>query len=244
LSDNFRQYWFSENFYNLLISGIITVGIFILLIFRYKFSKADNFQINRSTLIIGILCLLVSIAVIAYSCSAGEQPLEAYFGETLKLLIGVSLFEELIFRGFITNELFRLKEKGLNIQFGILISAVLFGLTHLPAYIVYNNWTVGGAIFQFVFPTIIGLAYAIILYYKKDIVSLIFIHTASNICGSMAGQPFDIVFFIIMCLYAISLIPVVRKNALRFAKTIDENKFSVPLLSPIPVCNTSVSERC
>jgi membrane protease YdiL (CAAX protease family) len=128
------------------------------------------------------------------------------------LFVGVSIFEELIFRGFITNELFRLKKDGLKIPVGILISAILFGLMHLPEYFFYSEITFGGAIFRFVFPAIIGTAYAIILYYKKDILSLIFIHTASNICGSIARQPFDIIFFVVMCTYATLLIPQVRQR--------------------------------
>jgi membrane protease YdiL (CAAX protease family) len=122
----------------------------------------------------------------------------------------------LVYRGFITNELFRLKGRGLNIPAAMVVSGVLFGLAHLPAYFVYQDASFGGALFRFIFPTIIGVAYAIILYYKKDIVRLIFIHTASNVCGWIAGQPFDIVFFVVMCLYAVWLIPAVRQ---RFVKS-------------------------
>jgi membrane protease YdiL (CAAX protease family) len=212
LSDEFRQYWFTENFYNQLVYGVITVGIFITLIFRYKYKKTDNFQFTRSTAVIMAACVIVSIVAIVFSYSNNNHPWQAYIGETIKLFVGVSIFEELIFRGFITNELFRLKKDGLKIPVGILISAILFGLMHLPAYFFYSEITFGGAIFRFVFPAIIGTAYAIILYYKKDILSLIFIHTASNICGSIARQPFDIIFFVVMCTYATLLIPQVRQR--------------------------------
>lgn len=212
LSDETRQYWVTENFYNLLVCGLITVGIFIFLIFRYRYKTSDNFQFTRSTAVIIVACVIVSTVAVVLSYNNGNHLWQAYVGEVVKLFFGVSIFEELIFRGFITNELFRLNKYGLKIPSGIIISGILFGLMHLPAYFCYSVVTFGGAVFSFVFPTIIGFAYAIILYYKKDIISLIFIHTASNICGSIAGQPFDIIFFVVMCTYATLLIPQVRQR--------------------------------
>lgn len=212
LSDDVRMYWFDENFYNLLVEGLITVLIFILLIFRFKFKISENFNITKSTFIITLICTIISVCAVYYSYKNNDYPLKLYFGEIIKLLIGVSLFEKLIFRGFITNELFRMKKIGMKTPVAISISAILFGLMHLPAYFHYSEVTFGGAIFRFVFPTIIGVSYAIFLYYKKDIISLIIIHTASNICGSIAGQPFDIVFFVVLIIYTILLIPTVRKR--------------------------------
>ncbi len=212
LSDEFRQYWFSENFYNLLVCGFITLLIFIVIIFQYKFKISENFQVTPNTVIIGSICIVISIGAIVYSHFVNNYSWQILIGESIKLLLGVSVFEELIFRGFITNEIFRLKEHDIKISVGIVISAILFGLMHLPAYFLYNEISIGGAIFRFIFPTIIGLAYAIILYYKKDIISLILIHTASNICGSIAGQPFDIIFFVLMCLYTLISIPAIKHH--------------------------------
>lgn len=212
LSDNIRQNWYSENFHNLLVSGLISVGVVMIMIFRYRFRIADNFMIKQSTAVIGIICLIISIGSLTYAHYNYGYSWQFLVGESIKLLLGVSVFEELIFRGFITNEIFRLKKHGIKTYVGIVISAILFGFMHLPAYFLYNEISIGGAIFRFIFPTIIGLAYATILYYKKDIISLILIHTASNICGSIAGQPFDIIFFVLMCLYALILIPAVKRH--------------------------------
>lgn len=211
LSDNVRLYWFSENFYNLLIMGLLTVGVFILLIFRYRFSIADNLRLTPITAFVGLICLAVSIASIIYAHNYNGYSYLAMIGESIKLLLAVSVFEELIFRGFITNELFRLKIHGLNPWIAMIISAILFGLMHLPAYFIYEDVSLSGTLFRFTFPTIIGFLYAIYLYYKKDILSLIFIHTASNICGSIAGSPFDIAFFILFGCYVIVSIPSVQR---------------------------------
>lgn len=203
LSDHVRSYWFTENAYNLLVSGLL--AICVLAVFRYKFRKEDNLNLTHRTTITICVCICISAAATFYAYCTHDYPWQAYAGEILKLLFAVSFFEELICRSYVTNELLSMKKHGLAVWQAIVISAILFGLIHLPAYFLYSEITLLGAIWRFVFPTILGLSYAVILYYTRDVLSLIFIHTTSNICGSLAGGPFDSLFFIATCLYAFSL---------------------------------------
>ena len=172
-----------------LIIYLFLVGIIILLIFRFRFTKAENFRLSRHTVVISLLCLAFS--AIGYSHMMYNDFLRGtlvwQFDVTnaLRTVLLVALFEELIYRGFITNVLFRLKPYGLKTLVAIAISAVLFGLVHLESAV--KILLQGGSIPIMVmaertFSSMIsGVSYATMLYYRKDIVSLICIHAAHNL---------------------------------------------------------------
>ena len=182
------QITWNQNIRSLTIS-LFLVGIITLLLFRFRFTKAENFRLSRHTVVISLLCL--AFAAIGYSHMMYNDFLRGTLvwqydvTNAMRVIFLVALFEELIYRGFITNVLFRLKSYGLKTPAAIAISAVLFGLVHLESAI--KILIQGGSIpimimAERTFSSIIsGVSWATILYHKKDIVSLICIHAAHNL---------------------------------------------------------------
>ena len=139
---------------------------------------------------IALLCVLASaigiLYILRYDSLYDGSSWQWRVSQISRLLIIVALFEELIYRGFITNELFRLKSHGLKTPVAIAISAIIFGFIHIQGSITRvldgfpPSFTWDSAE-KFVSTAAIGVAMAVILYYTKDIISLICIHTAHNI---------------------------------------------------------------
>jgi len=185
LSRWFTTAW-NQNIRSLTINLFI-LGL-ILLVFRFRFKRTENFQLSRRTVIIALSCL--AFTAIGYSHMMYNAYLQGVLvwqyevTNILRVILLVALFEELIHRGFITNVLFRLKPYGLKTATAIAISAVIFGLMHLPSAI--QILIQGGSIPFIVMvertlsSMVSGVSYAVMLYYRKDIVSLICIHAAHN----------------------------------------------------------------
>ena len=179
-------FWNSINYE--LVVNIILVVFVIVFLFRFRYKKAENFRLSWRTIVIALLCALASAIGILYvlrydSLLYDRASLQWQISRTL---IIVALFEELIYRGFITNELFRLKPHGLKTPAAIAISAVVFGFIHIQGSITRvldgfpPSFTWGSAE-KFVSTAAIGVAMAVIFYYTKDIISLICIHATNNI---------------------------------------------------------------
>ena len=181
-------FWNSNN--RELIINIILVVIVIIFLFRFRFKKAENFRFSRRTILIALLCLAVSVIgfmyVRRYDLLYDGSSWQWRVSQMIQTLVIVALFEELIYRGFISNELFRLKAYGLKTPMAIAISAAAFGFAHIQGGItrVLNGlpplFTWGSAE-RFITTAAAGVSMALILYYTKDIISLLFIHTANNI---------------------------------------------------------------
>ena len=177
-------FWNSNNYE--LAANIILVVIIIML--RFRFKKAENFRLSRRTMIIALLCVIASAIGILYILRYGSSGASWQWraSQMLRTLIIVALFEELIYRGFITNELFRLKPYGLKTPAAIAISAAIFGFIHIQGSVarVLNGsppsftWYTAERFGQ---TAAVGVSMAVILYYTKDIISLICIHATNNI---------------------------------------------------------------
>jgi len=154
----------------------IIIVIIILFLFRFRFTKAENFRISRNTAIIALIC---SVSVIAVARHLDVR-------DILQTVFVTAFFEELIYRGYITNELFRLKQSGLKTTAAIAISAALFGFIHIDGIIgqsVAGTFApdLGSTAVRFFSAAGFGLSFALILYHKKDVISAIFIHAVNNI---------------------------------------------------------------
>jgi len=188
----FSMFW-NSNIRQLTWQFIIV--IIILLIFRFRFKKADNFRLTRHTAIIALICFLISatglLFVLHYDVIHDGLTWQSRIADVLYIIFMVALYEEFVYRGFITNELFKLKQDGMKSPTAIAISAVIFGFIHIePAiYLLLflgfthsiTNLSTWG---QFIFTAGCGVSWAVILYYRKDIISLICIHATINIMDS------------------------------------------------------------
>ncbi len=190
LSQSILRYYITENAFDMAFMGIVTIGLFILLINRFKYTKAVHFKITTITKIVVLSAVVIAIMgmVIQVLFTGSNHPLHAYAGEYIKQLLWVGMVEELIFRGYIFIELLKLKSPKFKLIYIVLISAFMFSIIHLPAYFLYNTqYDVFSIIWRLVFPFVIGILYAYLLYMNKDIVSLIFIHATSNMISYYNG---------------------------------------------------------
>ena len=176
----------------LLVIYLFIIVILIRLAYRYRFNKEDNFQLSKHTAVVASICFIPAISGYAYMMhyqyQHGVLYLESQLIDFFRQLFIVGLLEELVYRGYIANELFKLKDSGLKIPVSIVISAVLFWFSHIQGAVVsalffgmpfsIMHW---GFWEQLLSVAFFGAAMAVILFYKKDIVSLICIHAAHNI---------------------------------------------------------------
>ena len=213
-----------------LVANLFVIFIVILLIFRFRFTKAENFQLSRYTVVIVLSCLVFSVFgylyMTFYQFSHYGFSWQISITDFLKQILVIALLEELIYRGFIANILFRLKPSGLKILAAVAISAAIFGFIHIDASIVHflrYGFTppIRNIVEPFFFTAGCGVSWAIVLYYKKDLISIIFIHAANNILSNSyaySGRPLLIgvlyvVFFIIFIIcYPVFLIFKAKKQ--------------------------------
>jgi membrane protease YdiL (CAAX protease family) len=187
LSQWLRLFWNGNS--RLLIKEFIILAV-IILFFRFRFTKDENFRLSRHTAVIAMLCLVLSAIgsayLMRYELLHDGLSWQARIMVILELVFVVALFEELIYRGFITTALFRLKSSGLRTSTAIAISAVIFGFVHIQGGITRIlhgfppsfSWASAETFFA---SGIFGVSCAIILYYRKDIIALVCIHAAHNI---------------------------------------------------------------
>jgi membrane protease YdiL (CAAX protease family) len=188
-------YMFWNRHIRQLTRHLFIIVIIILLLFRFRFKKAENFRLSYHTAIIASLCCFISAIGFSYTMYYDSLHDALMWQSRISDVLGhvfiTALFEEFIYRGFITNELFRLKPSGLKTPAAIAISAAVFGFVHLQSAIILllrgftHSFMNLGAWEQFFFAASFGVSMAVILYYKKDIISLICIHAANNILSDL-----------------------------------------------------------
>jgi len=190
LVDWFHMVWNRE--IRLLVIYLVIIVIVLRLAYRYRFSKEDNFQLSKHTAVVASICLIPAIIgyayMMRYQYQHGVLYLESQLIYFFRQLYFVGLFEELVYRGYIANELFKLKDSGLKTPVAVAISAVLFWFSHIQGAVVsalffgmpfsIMHW---GFWEQLLSVAFFGAAMAVILFYRKDLVSLICIHAAHNI---------------------------------------------------------------
>ena len=201
---------------NIYILSFFTFRFIILLFLGFRFKKDENLRLSRNTAIIAFSCFALS--AIGYSYKLQYEFLnyglrwQTSITALFRYFITVATVEEVIYRSLITNGLFRLKQNGLKIPVAITISAIVFGLIHIDTTIInifrfgYSSTFNSFSIFteRFIFPMGCGVSWAVILYYKKDIVTLLCIHAANNILSdsyfytdNMAIGALYITFFVV-----------------------------------------------
>ena len=215
---------------NIYVLSCFIFRVIILLLLGFRFKKAENLQLSRHTVIIVLSCVILS--AIGYSYKLYYEFMQyglrwqTSISDFFRYFITVGMVEEVIHRGFITNELFQLKQGRLITPVAIVISAVAFGFIHVDKGIInFFRYgfvpTINVLIERFVFPASCGVSLAVILYYKRDIATLICIHAVNNMLsdsytytGNTALGVLYVAFFIVFVVcYPVYLIIKARKEA-------------------------------
>ncbi len=155
-------------YYNIIYWAISVNGILIVII---KDKNAINLGFSKEKLKTNLIISLVIIAIVfIISIIVGKYPILKLVKGSLYYLFYISLFEEILFRGFIQNYLFGLKY---NKYLVFLIGALMFSLTHLPFQMYVNNNVslnyIIEALPQLMFTFIFHLIMCFITYKRKDI---------------------------------------------------------------------------
>lgn len=190
ISNSILGYYITENAFDMAFMGILTIGLFILILNRFKYTKEVHFNVSMTTKIIILATLSKAILgmIAEVTLNRSNHSIHADIGEFLKQLLWVGLVEELIFRGFIFISLLKLKTSKYKVVHIVLLSAFMFSIIHLPAFFLYNDsYNVLSIFWRLLFPFVIGVLYAYLLYMNKDIISLIFIHATSNMISNFSG---------------------------------------------------------
>ncbi|MCL2611044.1 MAG: CPBP family intramembrane metalloprotease [Defluviitaleaceae bacterium] len=190
-------------FLGTFIRWCITIFVLVV-IFRYKFKKEENFIMTRYTKNSAIIFGVISIILLLASLMSGTNLLRAFL-HIIQMLLVVGLFEELFFRGFVTNEMLSLKKYGIKPSVAIIISGVFFGALHLISPM-HGLSIVAFILVRGVVPSILGISFAVILYYKKDVIALMFIHAAVNLSMNIITSGFTLFVIVsISIVYTITL---------------------------------------
>jgi len=227
-----RRFWFTENFWTILLSGLFTLA-WIYLVLGYRFKKSELFMVNKLTLICGIVELGILTIGFLIEFNKHYYPIPLYLGEALKQLFGVAVTEELIFRGYVSNCFFPYVKNGRTLLAVAGFSALLFALTHIPFYL--YNLPPGTAIpwgellySRFAYPFYVGFIFTLLLYFKKDIILLILLHAGGNLISSLlTGSVATLCLLIHNILFLFLIYNIFRNNHIfsQFSKekTISEN---------------------
>lgn len=96
----------------------------------------------------------------------------------------VAFTEEWIYRGFFVTQVKKIFKSDLTI---VIISAVLFALSHLPAYFLNMEIiTLGGVIYRVLIPFLLGLVYAYIFLRNGNLFVLVILHGTYNFIENIA----------------------------------------------------------
>lgn len=199
------------------ISAIVTLIIYILI-----FSNKENnlWQTCRFKAIKAKQFLNIMIATLGLSMFSGafvnllinkfpsynkvQESVTAAYGSAfsmIALIILIPIFEEILFRGIVFNEL----KKYLNLVAAIIIQAVIFGIFH-------------GNLLQGIYAFILGSFLALVYYWTDSIVSNISAHIFYNLLGTLVlpilmglTTKYIFVYAILgLVIFTFSIVPIIK----------------------------------
>lgn len=178
--------------------GIVIVLIIVFLLIHKK-DQLDYYGLcihNDSNLLRTSTGLgIVLLANVPYLFLGGK--INIAYAVVSSIFVGI--MEELIFRSFLC----RFIEEKLGVKMAIIISSVLFGAIHLinlgDVQLIY-------AILQIVYAVAIGVAFSIVFFMTKSILSCIAVHAIVDLLGSFSTEPIltiEIIGTVLCCMVAV-----------------------------------------
>ncbi|EJO5348440.1 CPBP family intramembrane metalloprotease [Clostridium botulinum] len=170
-----------------LITAIAAVLTFIIYILIFKLQTKNLFEICKFKKInfkVSLTTLVASFGLSLFSCSlvillqdkfpSYKQTAESISqGATsilglVSMILIIPMFEEILFRGLIFNEL----KKNINIILAVIIQALIFALAH-------------GNMLQGIYTLILGIIIAIVYIKTNSIITCMLFHISYNLLGSI-----------------------------------------------------------
>lgn len=124
----------------------------------------------------------------------------------------VAFMEEWIYRGFIVTQMKKVMK---NERAIVIMSAVLFAVSHLPAYFMHTSeLTLGGILYRLLIPLLLGLVFAHIYLCNGNLFTVIILHGTYNLIESIAFDSWYYVAYGIAWLLMIGYVVLERKRSL------------------------------
>lgn len=137
-----------------------------------------------------LIVLLVNVIFISFVMLVGktigqyEVNWIGVLNRSIHCYVFIAFTEEWIYRGFIVTQMKKVVKSNMAI---VIISAVLFALTHLPMYFMYTaNITFGGVAYRLLIPLLLGVAYAYIYLCNENLFVLVVLHGTYNLIECIA----------------------------------------------------------
>jgi membrane protease YdiL (CAAX protease family) len=166
------------------------VAVVILLAGIWLFSYLKKLGFKKKNILKGLKYTAIVLIGSLYSLTLSiiyPKQYELYIPGIYRIvsivfqMLGIAFFEEILFRGILLNTIiYKFGNKKNGIYYAIIISSLLFGLSHLLNLINSPN-IVTGTISQVIYSTIIGFIYSTVYIRYKNIFSIIIIHALFNI---------------------------------------------------------------
>ncbi|HDH6089831.1 TPA: CPBP family intramembrane metalloprotease, partial [Staphylococcus aureus] len=164
---------FSDYTNNLIGQSIVTMS---LLIYLVKDGKYNNLQINLKNIHIGFIIGIYILLMAVLNLLSGAETILTInysFIIVISLILTnlmVALFEEVVCRGIIFNEFLK---NNTPLKAGLLSSAIFalahfLNITHNPDFL--------GVFTQVVYTFFLGMIFAAIYYYTKNLLTAILLH--------------------------------------------------------------------
>ena len=149
---------------------ILSVITYLLILWRFGWLRPTGLRSlgkwQAWLVMIGASIFELALAIYVLNGAFAWRNLTIFADPPAFFLVG--LFEEIAYRGLILYALLHaLKDKRFGIFESVLVSSLLFGLSHLATVMTGN--TLPGAIFQVLSTTISGVLYAALVLYGRSI---------------------------------------------------------------------------
>lgn len=174
--------------------GRLLASIFILVIFRWLYGTDSFFLKNKAFLkgmaagwfMIGVIILNLTISMMELQEFPFSMPSVYLITIVIIEQLFVGAFEEFLYRGFVLNVFLIGKKggKGTGKAAAIVISSVLFGLTHF-LNLFDSPQLILATLAQFFYATFIGIYFAVLYLKTENIWVVVILHAFSNLAGDL-----------------------------------------------------------
>lgn len=146
---------------------------------------SDNIR-NRESLIVFFANIVFVLTVTKIGAIIGNYEINWYgvIYQCVYCLIFVGITEEWIYRGFMVTQLEKVLKKKYAV---VIISAIMFSVMHLPSFFLHaDNITFESIGYRLLIPLLMGIVFALIFIWKRNLFTLIIIHGVYDLIEQIA----------------------------------------------------------
>jgi len=148
--------------------------------------------------LIGMLLGLVISGEVALSPIWSPERIPPIIGELAAQFLGNAFAEEVIFRGLLLTQIAlmlkgRISKRGRLVAASVLISQLIFSLSHIPQRLVSGDYSVLGLVFNLLLVWVYGALFAFLYLRTENIFIPVGVHALANAPITIVAMPSEIV---------------------------------------------------